>query len=474
VAAADPGPHGARPAGRAPMAAAIGRAVSGWREEDVSREAVDKVKTCLFDLIGCAFESRDLPWSGQARSVAAFARPGEGATLFGEAAEVVPGDAAFANAVMGHGLVREDMHSGSISHLGIVVLPALLALVETAPATGARFAAAVVAGYEVGGRFGRIAMDAEVAKIHRPTGVTGPVGAAAAGARLLGLSAEETTMAIAVAANAVAGFNQWAHTGGSEMWFEAGLAARNALTAVGLARAGAFASPSALDGRAGLLAALGKAAPASGIALFDGPPEILSVYHKPVPACNFAQTPSQAALEIGRGAPFDPASIGAIRVRVPRAGKLYPGCDSVGPFEHVLQAKMSIQYNVAAALLHGKVDERNFDRLDDPALARLVGVTTLEIDEGMTAAYPGLQGAAVEVRFRDGTLREARLRDVVNATVAEVRTRFRTSVTEALGPGRAAEIEACIDSLITLPDAGAIARLLRTAAPARGNAAAAR
>ena len=28
----------------------------------------------------------------------------------------------------GHGLVREDMHSGSISHLGIVVLPVLLAL----------------------------------------------------------------------------------------------------------------------------------------------------------------------------------------------------------------------------------------------------------------------------------------------------------------------------------------------------------
>lgn len=33
-------------------------------------------------------------------------------------------------AVIGHGLVREDMHSGSISHLGIVVLPTLLSLAQ--------------------------------------------------------------------------------------------------------------------------------------------------------------------------------------------------------------------------------------------------------------------------------------------------------------------------------------------------------
>ncbi len=88
---------------------------------------------------------------------------------------------------MGHGLVREDMHSGSISHLGIVVLPTLLALSEFRHVRGRNFIAAAVVGYEVGGQIGRAVMDAEVARIHRPTGVTGPVAAAAAGARLLGL-----------------------------------------------------------------------------------------------------------------------------------------------------------------------------------------------------------------------------------------------------------------------------------------------
>jgi len=52
-------------------------------------------------------------------------------------------------------------------------------------------------------------------------------------------------------ANTTAGFNQWAHTGGSEMWFQAGFAARNAVAAVRLAESGAFTSPTALDGEAG-------------------------------------------------------------------------------------------------------------------------------------------------------------------------------------------------------------------------------
>ena len=50
--------------------------------------------------------------------------------MIGSPQRVAFGDAAFANVVMGHGLVREDMHSGSISHLGIVVLPTLLSLAQ--------------------------------------------------------------------------------------------------------------------------------------------------------------------------------------------------------------------------------------------------------------------------------------------------------------------------------------------------------
>lgn len=445
-----------------PLATRMARSVVALSPVNMPAEATDKVKLCLFDVIGCAFESRDLPWSRQAVQLAEHvdAKSG-GAAIIGSPGFFACGDAAFANAVMGHGLVREDMHAGSISHLGIVVLPALLALAQYRRVSGRDFLAAAVAGYEVGGQVGRAVMDAEVAKIHRPTGITGPVAAAAAGARLLGLSIEQTTSAIALGANTTVGFNQWAHTGGSEMFFHAGFAARNAVTAVRLAESGAFASPSALDGEAGLFAALRKRSEALKVELFQGAPEILSVYHKPVPACNFAQTASQAALRIARDGKSTIDRISSITVRVPRAGALYPGCDYTGPFAHVLQAKMSIQYNVAAALIEGGVSEKNFRLLNDTRLHKLIGLMTLEVDDEMTRAYPGRQGGEVEVRETGGATQRLRLDDVVNATPSEVRERFRLAVEGVLGKTRAQEIEECIETLDRSEDAGRLGSLLR-------------
>ncbi len=424
---------------------------------------IDKTKLCLFDLIGCAFESRALPWSRQAIGLAQSANERQGATIIGSRQRVAYGDAAFANAVMGHGLVREDMHSGSISHLGIVVLPTLLALSQYRRVSGLDFITAAVIGYEVGGQVGRAAMDAEVAKIHRPTGISGPIGAAAAGARLLALNVEAMTSALALGTNTTLGFNQWAHTGGSEMFFQAGFAARNAVAAVRLAEAGAFASPSALDGEAGLFAALNKRSSAARVAMFAGEPEILSVYHKPIPACNFAQTACQAALRLSRDKKIVADRIGSITVRVPRAGKLYPGCDFSGPFAHILQAKMSIQYNVAAALILGDVSEKNFDLLQHPALHRLIGMTQLEVDGEMTRAYPGLQGGAVEVTEIGGAVHQLRLENVVNATAEEVRARFKVAATSVVGTTRAAEIEHFIDTLEQSEDAGALSASLQAA-----------
>src|SRR5579859_278790 len=440
-----------------PLGARIARSVVAVSADDLPAEVTDKVKLCLTDLIGCAFESRDLPWSRQAQQIAERAHDTTaGATIIGLPVAATFGDAAFANAVMGHGLVREDMHSGSISHLGIVVLPVLA---QYRRVRGRDFIAATVAGYEVGGQVGRAVMDAEVAKIHRPTGITGPVAAAAAGARLLGLGIEQATSAIALGANVTVGFNQWAHTGGSEMFFHAGYAARNALTAVRLAESGAFASPSALDGEAGLFASLKKRSAASRVELFKDAAEILSVYHKPVPACNFAQTASQAALRLARdGTAAD--RIASITIRVPRAGALYPGCDYTGPFAHILQAKMSIQYNVAAALIEGGVSEKNFKLLNDARLHKLIGLMTLEVDDEMTRAYPGKQGGEVEVRDTSGATQRLRLEDDVNATPTEVQKRFRAAIEEAMGKARAQEIEDCIEGLDRSDDAGRLASLL--------------
>ena len=441
-----------------PLAARIARAAA--QANDFSPAVADKVKLCLLDLVGCACEARELPWSRQAAALAERAAdPARGATLIGTPVAVTSDSAAFANAVMGHGLVREDMHAGSVSHLGIVVLPALMALAQYRPVRGRDFIAAAMVGYETGGQLGRALMEPDIARIHRPTGLTGPVGAAAAAARLLGLGVAQATSAGALGAHLTLGLNQCAHTGGSEMFCHSAFAARNAPAAARLAEAGAFASPSALDGEAGLFAAFRKRSAAAAVELFRGEPEILSVYHKPVPACNFAQTACQAALAIARDARPAPENIAAIEIRVPLAGARYPGCDYSGPFAHVLQAKMSIQYNVAAALIAGGVSEGNFTLLKDARLHRLIALTTLQVDEAMSAAYPASQGGEVAVTDSAGAVHRVRLADVVNAAAADVRARFRAAAAALFGAARAGEIEAGIDALERCEDVGRLVAL---------------
>ena len=181
----------------------------------------------------------------------------------------------------------------------------------------------------------------------------------------------QTASALSLAANMAGGLNQWPATGADEMFFEAGMAARNGLVAAQLAALGAYGSEKALDGEAGLLTAYRPDRRAPDVRLFDGEPEILSVFFKPAPVCNFAQTPCLTAVALANQEPIDPDAIASVAVHVSRAAKAYPGCDYAGPFARVLQAKMSIHFAVASALLRGAVDEASYKRLDDPALLAL-------------------------------------------------------------------------------------------------------
>ena len=456
-------PAGRPVAAAAPLAVRMARALGAYGFAHLRPEVVAKAKLCVYDLLSSALAAGEQPWSRQAAAVARRNSQGcpRGAGIIGTSDVVSIHDAAFANGVLSHGLVRDDMHVGSVSHLGTVLVPTLLAFSETTRASGKDFLTALVAGYEVGGKVGRMLMDVEVSKIFRPTGTVGPIAAAAAGAKLLALPVEQTTAALALAANTAAGYNEWAGTGGSEMFFHNGFAARSAVTAVELAAQGAYASETALDGDAGILAAFRRPRPPNVPELFADRPEILAVFFKPVPACNFAQTPAQVALALALEHRIAAAEIETVAVRVTRAAALYPGCDASGPFEHVLQAKMSIQYNVAAALAHGNFAERNYVPQQNPAVQALAKRITLVIDDGFTKAFPARQGAAVIARTRTGQTFEQSADDLEPTDADGVHERFFAAATERLGAERARDLDALIGNLEQSDNVAELARLTR-------------
>jgi len=429
------------------LARSMVRAASALTMDQLPPEVIAKVKIGLLDFLSCTFEARDLPWGCQAIRMASEAS-GK-ATVIGTPVRSSPSEAAFANATLGHGLVREDMHTGAVSHLGVVIFPTLLALAQRQKASGRDFILGAVCGYEIGAAVGRAIMDQEMVRRFRPTGITGPLAGAIAGSRLLALDEDAAVSALGFAANATGGLNEWPYCGGDEMFFHPGFAARNAVTAVDLASLGARASESALDGRAGLFAAFNKSDRIGRVAWFSGPLEILSVYYKPAPACNYAQTACQAALALTAQDGFRNSRIESIVVKASEAAVKYPGCDYAGPFDRILQAKMSIQYCVAATLARGVIEESNYHLLDNPEITRLASIAKLEVDPAFTAAYPGAQGTEVIVKWQERTA-WSRLDDVVPATSEQIRTRFRSACVNADA------VEEMVDTLERQEDVGVL------------------
>jgi 2-methylcitrate dehydratase PrpD len=448
-----------------PLARQMARAALAVETGDLGADVIGKAKLCLLDFLSCAFEASNHPWSRQA--IDAAYPIGDGVTVIGTSRLATAGDAAFANAVMGHGLVREDMHAASIAHHGVVIWPTLLALSERASLSGARLLAAAIIGYEAGARIGRALMTSELARLYRPTGLVAPLGAALAGSYALRLSEQATTSALAIAANTSSGLNEWPLGGGSEMYFHPGFAACNALKAISLAAAGALASETIIEGAAGLFAAFGRTPAPAYIDLFaGGEAEIMVVYNKPAPACNFAQTACQAALRVSDEI-VATAEIEAVEIRVPAAAARYPGCDSKGPYCNALQAKMSIPFSAAATLARGEIEEENYSDPDDPEILHLVGITTLEIDPVFTTAFPARQGAEVIVRLRNGQTVRHLLRDVIPATPTQIGARFRLASSRVIGEERALRLERLVMSCEQLPDAGVVAAQCRLAPPDR-------
>jgi len=429
-------------------------------QRDFSAPALNKAQHCLTDFLACVYSTGHFPWVENARQVAlqnSVTLQG-GAPILGSHKRVSVQDAAFVNAVAGHSLIRDDMHLGSVSHLGVVVIPAALALAELNTITGKKLLEAIVCGYEAGGTLGGMLMDVETAKKIRPTGLIGAYAAAATGACLFDLDVNETANALGLATNYFTGLNEWANWGSEDMYFHPGIGVRNGITAVMLAKQGASAAAGSLEGKAGLFAAFGKKIPESPSLPFANTEEILQVFFKQVPACNYAQTAAQTAAHIGSKI-ADKSAVQEVIVDVPHAAAHYPGCDFSGPFTSILQARMSIQFNVASAILNGDFNDSHYQDFNNPGIRDLADKVTVKIDPALTSAYPTKQGAAILILTDTGEYRE-HLDDVIGADTEEVESRYLSAATTIHGQDKAKSLLEEIRSLKSRPDLKALLTML--------------
>src|ERR1019366_2697130 len=105
----------------------------------------------------------------------------------------------------GHGIELDDGYRQGSVHPGVTVVPAVIALGYKAGLSGRAALEATVIGYEVVTAIARACHPDLRQRGFHPTGAVGVFGAAASSARMLGLTAEQTSNALGLAASGAAG-----------------------------------------------------------------------------------------------------------------------------------------------------------------------------------------------------------------------------------------------------------------------------
>lgn len=276
------------------------------------------------------------------------------ATRFFDGAKCDAAPAALANGTLFHARVQDDAHPAG--HVGVVVIPAALAMAEATRASGADLLAALVAGYESALRIGRDHAADLSARGFRTTPVYGVFGAAAAAGRLLRFDDGTMANALGLAANMAGGLREFAASGSEDFAFQAGTAAANGITAARLAAAGAGSSASILEGEAGFYRAFGKDGRRYGARLaadLGKAFEIMGITWKPYPICQFHRGIVRGSLALrsrARG-----ASLAALTIRMNPFEADFFGVRFSGPFATFPQTFMSAPFCAALALARGEV-----------------------------------------------------------------------------------------------------------------------
>lgn len=292
------------------------------------------------------------------RYVMAHAGAGQ-STVWATGARVPAADAALLNGTLGHAQDWDDVSPAAAMHPSVVVVPALLAVAEAVGSDGA----ALVDAHDVGAATFRAVARALPRLEHyrrgwHTTATVGRIAAVAALVRLLGLTEPAARAALGLAGSLAGG--TLANFGTMTKPLHAGLAARDAVMATELARIGFTANPDHLEAPAGFFDVFGDSTPALRAALAGDLdawrtrwPEDWGM--KRYPACYATHRAIDAALELraGRNGRLPQT----VEVVVEPGGLLplrteYPSTPT--------EAKFSMAYAVAAALVRGHVQMADF------------------------------------------------------------------------------------------------------------------
>jgi 2-methylcitrate dehydratase PrpD len=325
------------------LTAALARFLAESRWEDIPPAIRHEGKRAILNIAGCVLAGRDDP----AVRILRKTFPAEDALV----------DAAAATA---HDY--DDTHLRTVIHATPPVAGALFSLARKRKISGPELLHAFILGMETSCRMGNAVTPGHYERGWHITSTCGVFGAAAAASKILKLNAEQTAWALGIAATQAAGLVEV--LGSMARVLNAGFAARNGMAAALLAAEGFQGPAHPIEGLRGFMNAFGGNNDLSQITDALGVHwEMTQIAYKPYPCGVVLHALIDACLEA--------------RERIRNAQKLVVTLHSLAiertnrpEPRNAIEAKLSVQHAVAAALLRGRAGLAEFSdaAAADPAL----------------------------------------------------------------------------------------------------------
>jgi 2-methylcitrate dehydratase PrpD len=426
---------------------------AGW-PDTLEREA----HRTFVNWLACAVGAAQHESVRSALAACAMLEPAPQVTVLGRSERVDMASAALVNGIASHTFDFDDTHLKTIIHPAGPVASAVLALAEHQGSSGRALIDALVLGIDVSCRIGNVMYPDHYDRGWHITGSTGVLGAAAGCARLLGLDAERTAMALGIAASQPVGLREQFGTMSKPL--HPGAAARTGLMAALMARHGFTASARALEAPRGYVQVVStKADWREATDELGKRFEIGFNTYKPF-ACGIVVHPAIEACARLREQGIGAEQVARIELEVhplvlELTGKKEPADG--------LSAKFSVYHACAAGLVFGRAGEAEFTdavvaRPDLVALRRKVAVTASE----------HIAEDAVHLR---ATLTDARVIELaIDHAVGSLLRPMSDAALDAkchdlmdpiLGAARAAEVIAAARSAASLNDLHQLVSLTR-------------
>lgn len=328
--------------------------ITATEYSDLDASQITAAKKAISDCLGCTIAGSATATSEIVRRVADLSTARGPATVVGGTYSLTPQGAALANGTAAHALDYDDILWTQYGHPSATVWSAALAVGEAVGATGRDVILAYAIGVQINGKLGRAANPLHYAHGWHATASIGVIGATAAAAKLMRLTAHQTAMALGTAASEACGVRR--NFGTMTKPFHAGNAARGGVLAAELAQQGFTSDLTAFEGDFGWAKTLNARSMPSAHALstdlsssweLDEPGIVLKRY----PACGATHCALDALIAIKTENQLDFSEMEKVICDASPFAKtvlLYPR-PTTG-----LEGKFSMEFSLAVAAVEGQ------------------------------------------------------------------------------------------------------------------------